>query len=75
MYLFLLGSVGGLEKRGESIGMGVLLTEGDNGGEVDIEEGHEDDGKNCEEEHDNGDNGVEEHVDMESFLDLLMLLH
>ena len=55
--------------------MGVLLTEGDNGGEVDIEEGHEDDGKNCEEEHDNGDNGVEEHVDMESFLDLLMLLH
>ena len=57
------------------MGMGVLLTEGDNGGDVDIEEGHDEEGKNCEEVHDRGDNGVEEHVDIESFLDLLMLLH
>ena len=78
LYLFLLGSTGGLENKGESMGMGVLFNDGDIGGDVDIDEGQEEDGKNCEEVHDKGDNGVDEQVETESFLDLLMgmlLLH
>ena len=68
-------STGGLENNGESTGIGVLGT-GDIGGDDDMgdndDDGH-DDGKN-DEVTDNGDRGVEEHVDMESFL-VRWLLH
>ena len=76
MYLFLLESTGGLEKRGESTGIGVFGM-GEDGGEEDIGESDEDahdDGKN-DEVTDNGDSGVDEHVDSESFLFLGLLLH
>jgi len=69
LYRFLLESTGGFVKRGESTGIGVFGT-GDEGGEEDIgdsdEEAH-DEGKN-DEVTDNGDNGVDEHVESESFL-------
>ena len=76
LYRFLLDSATLLNK-GESIGIGVLGV-GEMGGDEDMgendEETHDDDdGKKDEEEFvDQGERGVEEQVDRESFLVLLL---
>ena len=78
LYRFLLDSPGTLLNSGESIGIGVLGM-GDMGGDVDIgdndDDWHPDDddeGKKDEDEFvDQGERGVEEQVESESFLGLL----
>ena len=79
LYRFLLDSPGTLLNSGESIGIGVLGM-GDMGGDVDIGDSdddwhpEDDEGKKDEEEFvDQGERGVEEQVDSESFLGLLWL--
>lgn len=78
LYRFLLDSPGTLLNSGESIGIGVRGI-GDEGGDVDIGDSDElhaddDEGKNDDEEElvDQGERGVEEQVDIESFLGLLL---
>ena len=67
-------SSGGLLNNGESIGIGVFGVTGDSGGDEDIgvgvsdDEAQDDVEKNEEDVIDNGERGVDEHVDNESFL-------
>ena len=69
LYLFLLESIGGFERSGESAGMGREGVLGDIGGDDDIgdkeDDGH-DEGKNDEDEDEAGDSGAEEQEETES---------